>query len=34
MRPNTDIGKIGRFSCVLIGCDKSEKYRTYKKGLV
>jgi len=34
MRSDTYTGKRERTSYVLIGCEKSEKYRTYKKDLV
>jgi len=34
MRLNTNTGKRGRTSYILIGCERSVKYRTYKKDLV
>ena len=34
MRSNIDIGNSGRTSYVLIGCEMSVKYMTYKKDLV
>ena len=30
----SDIGKRGRTSYVLIGCERSGKYRVYKKDLI
>ena len=34
MRSDTNTRKRGRTSFVLIGCERSEKYKAYKKGLV
>ncbi|KAH1233047.1 hypothetical protein GmHk_09G025570 [Glycine max] len=34
MRSDTDIENRGRTSYVLIGCERSAKYMTYKKDLV
>ena len=34
MRLDASIGKRGKTSFVLIGCEMSEKYRVYKKDLV
>ena len=34
MRSDTNIGNKGRISYVLIGCEKSGKYRAYNKNLV
>jgi len=34
MRSDTSAGKRGRISFVLIGCERSGKYRAYKKDLV
>ena len=34
MRSDTSTGKRGRTSFALIGCERSEKYRAYKKDLV
>ena len=34
MRPDTSIGKRERISFILISCERSEKYRAYKKNLV
>ena len=34
MRSDTYTRKSGRTSYVLIGCERSEKYRAYMKGLV
>ncbi|KAH1207112.1 hypothetical protein GmHk_16G047370 [Glycine max] len=34
MRSDTNIGNRGRTSYILIGCERSEKYRAYKKYLV
>ena len=34
MRPDTSIGKRERISFILISCERSEKYRAYKKNLI
>ena len=34
IRLDTDTGKRGRTSYVLIGCERSGKYRVYKKDLI
>jgi len=34
MRPDTNTRNRGRTSYVLIGCERSEKYKAYKKDLV
>ena len=34
MRSDTNIGKRERTSYLLIGCERSEKYRVYKKDLL
>ena len=34
MRSDTHTGNRGRTSCVLIDCERSRKYKAYKKDLV